>query len=179
MSFSARRPWLPGALAALAFTAWLVLYYGYQLDYPYFEAPGYGIATMANRAWHWDQPTIRLGLTAACIVLLGLVLSWTVRVPKRVQQATMLLACAVALTWMLAGEITSSRGAAIASKNYVAPHCRSPRLDRPKTDQAGATFLGQNLSTLARSLSTCGVLEPVGEAHLVARRHRSRRRDRR
>ena len=32
----------PGALAALAFTAWLVLHYGYQLDYPYFEAPGYG-----------------------------------------------------------------------------------------------------------------------------------------
>jgi len=147
---SANRRWLPGALAALAFTAWLVLYYGYQLDYPYFEAPGYGIATMANRAWHWDQPTIRLGLTAACIVLLAFVLSWTLRVPKRIQQVTMLLACAVALTWMLAGEITSSRGAAIASKNYVAPaHFAQPYdwIDLT-TNQAGATFLGQNLSTL-------------------------------
>ena len=52
--------WLPGSsLAARGFVAWLVPAYGYQLDYPYFEAPGYGIAAMANRSWHWDQPTIR------------------------------------------------------------------------------------------------------------------------
>ena len=65
------RRWLPGTLAAWAFTTWLVLYYGYQLDYPYFEAPGYGIATLANRSWHWDQPTIRIGLAVASGVLLA------------------------------------------------------------------------------------------------------------
>jgi hypothetical protein len=143
------RRWLPGALAALAFTAWLVLYYGYQLDYPYFEAPGYGIASMANRIWYWDQPTIRLALTAACLVLLALVVSWSSRVPKRVQRATMLLACAVALTWMLTGEITSSRGSAVTADMYVAPdHFPQPYdwIDKA-TGQAGTTYIGQNLST--------------------------------
>jgi hypothetical protein len=149
------RRWLPGALAALAFTAWLVIYYGYQLDYPYFEAPGYGIATMANRAWHWDQPTIRLGLTAACIVLLAFVLSWSSRVPRRAQRATMLLACVTALTWMLAGEITSSRGSAVTARTYVAAdHFPQPYdwIDRA-TSQAGTTFLGQNLSTLGLAVN--------------------------
>jgi hypothetical protein len=143
------RTWLPGALAALAFTAWLVLYYGYQLDYPYFEAPGFGIAAMANRAWHWDQPAIRLGLTAACLVLLAFVLSWSSRVPRRVQHVTTVLAATLALTWMLAGEITSSRGAAVTSQNYVAAdHFPQPFdwIDQA-THQAGTTFIGQNLST--------------------------------
>lgn len=141
------RKWLPGALAALAFTAWLVLYYGYQLDYPYFEAPGYGIAAMANRAWHWDQPAIRLGLTAACIVLLALVLSWTSRVPARVQRVTMALACSVALTWMLAGEITSSRGSAVASKTYANNLPQPLDWIDQATHQAGTTFIGQNISS--------------------------------
>src|SRR5581483_4192883 len=70
----ARRRSLPVSLAAWAFTAWLVLHYGYQLDFPYFEAPGYGIAAMANRAFHWDQPAIRLALGVLCGVLLAIVL---------------------------------------------------------------------------------------------------------
>ncbi len=144
---ASNRRWLPGALAALAFTAWLVLYYGYQLDYPYFEAPGYGIATMANRAWHWDQPAIRLGLTAACIVLLAFVLSWTLRAPRRLQHVTMLLACAVALTWMLAGEITSSRGSAVTSKTYAQNLPQPLDWIDQATNQAGTTFIGQNISS--------------------------------
>ncbi len=65
--FAARRP-SPVALAvASVVCGWLVLGYGYQLGYPYFEAPGYGIAVMANRAFHWDQSTIRLGLAAMLV----------------------------------------------------------------------------------------------------------------
>ena len=141
------RKWLPGSLAALAFTAWLVLYYGYQLDYPYFEAPGYGIADMANRAWHWNQPTIRLGLAAACLVLLALILSWTSRVPLRVQRVTMLLASALALSWMLAGEITSSRGSAITSKSYLANLPQPPDWIDLATRGGGTTFIGQSISS--------------------------------
>ena len=142
------RKWLPGALAALGFTAWLVIYYGYQLDYPYFEAPGYGIAALANRAWHWDQPTIRIGLEAACLVLLVVVvLSWAPRVPQRAKRVILLLACALTLTWMLAGEITSSRGSAVASKTY-ADHLPQP-LDwiDAATSRRGSTFIGQNISS--------------------------------
>jgi hypothetical protein len=101
---------------------------------------------MANRAWHWDQPTIRLGLAAACAVLLAFVLSWSARVPARVQRLTLPLAVVLALVWMLAGEITSSRGSAVTSKTYAA------RLGQPLdwVDQAtrsrGTTFIGQSIS---------------------------------
>ena len=106
------RRWLPGTLAAWAFTTWLVLYYGYQLDYPYFEAPGYGIATMANRSWHWDQPTIRIGLAVASGVLL--VVGARVHAPRVTARtrAVIGLVAAGTVTWMLAGEITSASGSA-------------------------------------------------------------------
>jgi hypothetical protein len=141
------RRWLPGALAALAFTAWLVLYYGYQLDYPYFEAPGYGIASLANRAWHWDQPAIRIALAIACLVLLALVVVWATRASPRIQRVTMLVACTVALTWMLAGEINSSLGSAVGSREY-AGNLPKPLdwIDR-STGQGGSTFIGQNISS--------------------------------
>ena len=60
----------PGLLAATAFTACLVLYYGYQLDDPYFESPGYGIAAFANRNLSWDQHDIRIALAVTCAVAL-------------------------------------------------------------------------------------------------------------
>jgi hypothetical protein len=139
------RRWLPGALAALAFTTWLVLYYGYQLEYPYFEAPGYGVAAMANRSWHWDQPAIRIALAVACAVLLALVVVWA-RAPKRLQRATMVLAGAVALAWMLTAEITSSTGSAAGSRAYMTNFAQPPDWVDRATGQAGTTFIGQNIS---------------------------------
>ena len=144
----ASRQWLPGALIALAFTAWLVLYYGYQLDYPYYEAPGYGIADIANRSWHWNQPAIRLGLAAACFVLFAVILvMWSARVPAKAKRITLIAGAALALTWMLSGEITSSRGSAAQSRAYV------DNLPKPLdwVDQASGgaatTFVGQDIST--------------------------------
>ncbi len=167
-----RRPWLPGALAALAFTAWLVLHYGYQLDYPYFEAPGYGVATLANRAWNWDQPTIRLGLTVACLVVLAVVLvAWAPVVPPRWKRIALVVAGALTLTWMLAGQITSSRGAAVQSKTYARNLPAAPRLDRPGHRPGGHDLHrpGHLVGTGARD-QPARVLEPLGEEHLVARR---------
>lgn len=143
-----RRRWLPGTLGAWAFVTWLVLYYGYQLDYPYFEAPGYGIAVLANRSWHWDQPAIRTALLVASLVLLAaLLLMHAPRVPPRANRILLLVVAAVTLTWMLAGEITSSRGSAAASNAYAA-HLPKPFdwIDRA-TNGAAVTFLGENIST--------------------------------
>ena len=146
--FRSRRSSLPGALLAVAFTSWLVLYYSYQLDYPYFEAPGYGVVTMANRAWHWDQPAIRLALAVACFVVLAVILlHWTSRVPARIKSAVVLLAGVTTLAWMLTAEITSSRGAAAQSKAF-ADSQPTPLdwIDRT-TNQAGTTFIGQDISS--------------------------------
>jgi hypothetical protein len=138
----AERRFLPGAIAAWAFTAWLVLHYGYQLDFPYFEAPGYGVAALANRAWHWDQSAIRLALGVACAILLGVIL-----VRGRARRAVLLLAVAVTLTWMLAGEIESSRGSAIQSATYAGNMVQPLDWIDRATNGTGVTYIGQDISS--------------------------------
>ena len=138
----AARRHLPGAIAAWAFTAWLVLHYGYQLDFPYFEAPGYGVAALANRAWHWDQSAIRLALGVACALLLGVIF-----VRGRARRAVLPLAVAVTLAWMLAGEIESSRGSAIQSATYAGNMAQPLDWIDRATNGAGVTYIGQDISS--------------------------------
>ena len=145
--FTTRRPWLPGTLAATAITAWLVLHYGYQLDYPYFESPGYGIAALANRDWRWDQHDIRLGLAVACVVALALALLPLVRgLGARAWTAGLVVIVLATGTWMLAGEITSANGAAAGAKQYY-DNLPKP-VDWVDRDTGGksVTFIGQNLT---------------------------------
>jgi hypothetical protein len=147
--FSARRPWLPATLGAAALTSWLVLHYGYQLDYPYYESPGYGVATFANRNLHWTQSDIRLALVFASIVATLAALLPFVRgitgVARRAALAVVLLAT---VAWMLTGEITSSNGAAAGSRalygNMPQP---ADWVDRAAKQGGGVTFLGQDIST--------------------------------
>jgi hypothetical protein len=115
----ARRRSLAASLAAFALTMWLVLHYGYQLDYPYFEAPGYGIAAMANRSFRWTQHDIRLALAALGIVLLAAVLFVHRRGDGRATRLVLAVTSAGALALMLAGEVTSSRGSAFTSRQYA------------------------------------------------------------
>jgi len=141
-----RRRSLVASLAAWASTAWLVLHYGYQLDFPYFEAPGYGIAAMANRAFHWDQPTIRGALLICCALLLAVIVLAHLRRESRTTHLVLALTAAAAFAMMTAAEVTSSRGSAIASKTYA------QNLPQPLdwVDQAaggrGVTFVGQDIS---------------------------------
>jgi hypothetical protein len=141
-----RRRSLLASLAALAFTAWLVLHYGYQLDFPYFESPGYGIAAMANRAFHWDQPTIRWALAGCLALLLAVVLLAHLRRDGRLTRAILLATAAASFAMMVAGEVTSSRGSAITSKTYAGnlPHPLD-WVDRAAAGR-GVTFIGQDIS---------------------------------
>jgi len=138
---------LAASLAAWAFTTWLVLHYGYQLDFPYFESPGYGIAAMANRAFRWDQPTIRMALAVCSVLLLAVVLAAHVLRDRRATRIVLVLTAAAAFAMMVAGEVTSSRGSAITSKTYA------QNLPQPLdwVDQAaggrGVTFVGQDISS--------------------------------
>ena len=124
--FTSRRIWLPGIVVAAGFVTWLVTAYGYQLDYPYFEAPGYGIAVMTNRSWHWDQSTIRQWLYVACAVFFVVaVLPRVPRLPLRAWQGAAGGAAVVAIAWALTGEITSARGSN-ASANALVAHLPKP-----------------------------------------------------
>src|SRR5262249_19638300 len=115
--FSARRPSRVALGISTVVCAWLVIHYGYQLGFPYFEAPGYGIAVMANRAFAWDQPTIRLALwgTLAVSFLFCLIPFARGRVARRRTALLGLAALGVAV-WGLAGEVTSARGSTQGSK---------------------------------------------------------------
>lgn len=144
--FTSRRVWLPGIVVAAGFVTWLVTAYGYQLDYPYFEAPGYGIATMANRSWHWDQPTIRTWMYVACAVFFVVALLPRMpRVPSRAWQGTAAAAALAAVAWALTGEITSARGSN-ASADALVAHLPKP-LDwvDVAADRDAVTFFGQNV----------------------------------
>lgn len=144
--FSARRPWLPGALIATGFTTWLVLYYGYQLEYPYFEAPGYGIAAMANRDWHWTPHDIRLALAVASGVALLIVLAHRFFGARAWAKALLLLAAATSVTWMLTAEIASSNGSATASRQYLQGVPTPPDWIDVATRGGGTTFLGEHVT---------------------------------
>jgi hypothetical protein len=138
---------LVASLAAVAFTAWLVLHYGYQLDFPYFESPGYGIAAMANRTFRWDQPTIRWALVGCLGLLLLVVLLAHLKRESRLTAGVLIVSAAGAFAMMVAGEVTSSRGSAITSKTYA--HNLPQPLDwvDRAADGRGVTFLGQDIST--------------------------------
>jgi hypothetical protein len=144
--FTSRRIWLPGLLVAAGFVTWLVTAYGYQLDYPYFEAPGYGIAAMTNRSWHWDQPTIRTWMYVACAAFFVVALLPRIpRVPLRAWQGAAGAAALVAVAWALTGEITSARGSN-ASANALIGNLPKP-LDwvDVAADRKPVTFFGENV----------------------------------
>jgi hypothetical protein len=146
--FSARRPSLRPAIPAIAFTAFLALYYGYQLGFPYGEAPGYGIATMANRAFRWTQTDIRWALVVVAAVSAALVLLPFRRLAPPTLRAVLAVAAVATAAWMLAAQITSARGANAQAKTYAAGLPSSQAgypvnwLDR-LDDNQGVTYLGQ------------------------------------
>ncbi|HZQ82017.1 MAG TPA: hypothetical protein VFB25_08585 [Gaiellaceae bacterium] len=145
--FSSRRPWLPAALAAAAVTWWITIHYGYQLAYPYFDSPGYGIATLANRWLRWDQGQIRLGLVVVCAVMTAAVLMpFARRVPRLASAGALAFVALATATLMLAGEITSAQGAAVGSRQYYDNLVQPPWWVDNAVHGQGVTFMGQALT---------------------------------
>jgi hypothetical protein len=144
--FTSRRIWLPGIVVTAGFVTWLVTAYGYQLDYPYFEAPGYGIATMANRSWHWDQSTIRTWVYVACSVFfVAAVLSRLPRIPARVWQSAAAVAAMAAIAWALTAEITSTRGSNSSADQLVANLAKPLDWVDVAAGRRPVTFFGENI----------------------------------
>ena len=142
VTYFSSRPWLPLTFAATGVTAFLVLYYGYQLDDPYFESPGYGIAAFANRDLRWTQHDIRLALAVTTAVALGAAL-----LPyARRLRLLMPVVAAATVAWMLTGQITVAQGAAAGSRALLANYVSPPTWIDDETGRAGTTFMGQNLS---------------------------------
>jgi hypothetical protein len=89
--------------AASTFVLVLLLYKQFQLQYPYFEAPGFGIATAANRHWHWDVADLRLAGVITLAASIGLLAA------RRWRAIATLTAC-LTLAWMMTSEISTTAG---------------------------------------------------------------------
>ncbi len=90
-------------LVAAAFVFYMVLDKPYQLDYPYYEAPGYSILTALNRHFNWDLSHLHWTLFTAGVVGVAILAAPRFRGLKPV-------AIALMLTWLVAGEIGAAAG---------------------------------------------------------------------
>lgn len=143
---SQKRVWLPGVVISSGFVAWLVIYYGYQLSDPYVDAPGYGIAVMANRGFYWNQPDIRKALAAAvAISLLVFALQRVSRLPHIVRVGAIGLACLTTAVGMSAGQVTSVRGSISAAKQSMANLAKPVNWIDQATHGQGVTYIGNHI----------------------------------
>jgi hypothetical protein len=128
--------WLVGA--AVAFALFLVLTRPYQLDYPYFEAPGFSILAVATRRLGFEIADLHWSLVAAAAI--GVIL-----LASRRRSAAQPLAILFLLAWLLTGEIGATAGddsLAHHFRSYMPPTRNSIDLI---THGQQVTFLGQSL----------------------------------
>ena len=136
--FEARRLDWRIVAAASAFVLFMVVTKPFQLDYPYFEAPGYSILAVVTRRLGWEISELHWALTAAAAV--GLLLLALRRFP-----VARTLGAALLLAWLLTGEIGATAGDDNLAKHfrsYMPPVRNSIDL---LTHGQHVTFLGQLL----------------------------------
>ena len=138
LAFAARRVewWIVAAGAA--FVLFLIVAKPFDLGYPYFESPGFGILTMANRHFHWNVTDLRQALVVALAVAVVLLVAR--RVAGVAAIATLLV-----LAWMVTAEVTSTAGSTDAGNNFIR-NLPKPLdwIDRA-TGRARVTYLGQQV----------------------------------
>lgn len=141
-----RRLRLLPLLGAAAFAAYLIRTTELQLGYPYFDAPGFSIATMTNRDLRWPPETIERALLVTLAVSVAVTL--VARFGRgRAVTALLALVAVLVVAWNLAGQATAAGGANAAARTYAA------NLPQPLdwVDRAAGgrrvAYLGQSITT--------------------------------
>ncbi len=124
--------------AAAAFLLYVLWTRPFQLGYPYFEAPGFGILAMANRHFSWDHHDLHLALVVALAASLGLLAA-------RRRRGVAALATVLVLAWMVTAEVTTTAGS-VHEANTFLDHLHKPLdwVDRA-SGGSGVTYLGQQI----------------------------------
>jgi hypothetical protein len=138
---------LPGLAAGLVVALALVLNADFRLDqYPYFEAPGLAIGTLANRNFSWDPTDVERGLVIAAIVSVTLLLSrWLVR-SRVVGLGLAVVALAGVAAWTLTTEIYASRGLNTFSERLYGSTPRPVDWVTRVTGGERTLYLGQHIN---------------------------------
>jgi len=126
------------AIAATALLLFILLTRPFQLGYPYFEAPGFGILAMANRHFAWNSADLRIALVVALAASLA-ALRFRRVLPVAAVATTLVLA------WMVTAEVTTTAGSVRQANAFVA-HLPK-QLDWVDRASGGkpVTYLGQQI----------------------------------
>jgi hypothetical protein len=134
-------------LAAVALAAYLVVRTPIQLNYFYFDAPGFSIATMANRdPFYWPAERIERALLVTLAVSVVIVVAARFARGRAVRPALAVVALLV-IGWNLAGQITAARGSNASGRTY-STYVPQPFdwVDRA-ANGGDVTYLGQSITT--------------------------------
>jgi hypothetical protein len=96
---------------AAIFTIYVVAATPLHLDFPYYEAHGFSIATLANRKFGWSEGTIENALIVVCVVALVVVVALKLLRPHSVGfTAVAASAAVVVVAWSLTGQVYAAAG---------------------------------------------------------------------
>jgi hypothetical protein len=112
---------------AAIFTIYVVAATPLHLDFPYYEAHGFSIATLANRKLGWADGTIQSVLIAVCVAALVVVVALKILRPHSVAfSAVAASAAVVVVAWGLTGQVYAAAGERHFSQfmvtNYPKPY---------------------------------------------------------
>ena len=112
---------------AAIFTIYVVATTPLHLDFPYYEAHGFSIATLANRKLGWAEGTINHVLVAVCVAALVVVVALKLLRPHSVAFNAVAASAAVAVVaWGLTGQVYAAAGERHFSQftvtNYPKPY---------------------------------------------------------
>jgi hypothetical protein len=141
-----RRVRIVPLLAAAGFALYLIRATELQLNYPYFDAPGFSIATMTNRQLYWPPETIHRALYVTFGISVAIALAarfgrgrWT--------RTGLVVVSLLVIAWNLAGQVTAAGGANAGARTFERnlPH-PVDWVDRA-TGGETVTYLGQSITT--------------------------------
>jgi hypothetical protein len=137
--------------AATALVAYVLVATPLQLDWPYFEALGFSIASMSNRYLYWSAGTIEtVTYVVLAISVALLALRWVLRVPAHGRRRIAAVAAgallgAVVIGWNLTGQISSAIGSDDFSTRLMSNLPQPPDWIDQATNGGTVTYLGQQL----------------------------------
>ena len=138
-----------GLLALLGGTvlAWYVIRSTeLQLNYPYFDAPGFSIATLTNRELFWPPETIHRALLVTLGISVAVALAARFARGSALRAGLALVAVAV-IGWNLAGQITAAGGANASARTYERNLPQPVDWVNRATGGEAVTYLGQSITT--------------------------------
>lgn len=137
---------VPLALAT-GLAALLVATTSFQLEYPYFEAPGFTILALANRTVELPGDTIRHGLYGAVAAAVVLAALPSLLGRRRWIRGGILAAAAVlVVAWNVIGEVGAVRGSRGIADAFTAHLPRSLEWVDEATEGGSAVYVAQRVS---------------------------------